>query len=156
MNIWKAIDLRLRRRPPAHGLLFLCDAGDKVLLFQWYRSSTSPTNVVISMYVMLLIGGRFSLVGNMKKRVGVGNILQSLVGNVGHVVSAKFFANADITTSRRHGGCRYHFWRDTVGTMSACPLHASTTTTTTTPPTTTTTTAAGLYTLLNHTTNRQL
>ena len=62
---------------PAHGLLFLCDAGDKVLLFQWYRSSTSPTNVVISMYVMLLIGGRFSLVGNMNMKKRVGNILRS-------------------------------------------------------------------------------
>jgi len=36
-----------------------------------------------------------------------------LVGNVGHVVSAQFFENADMTTSRRHVGdmsatCRRH------------------------------------------------
>ena len=77
MNIWKAINLRLRRRrhPPV-SLRCWRQLYGRVLLFQqWHRSSTSPTNVVISMYVMLLIDGRFSLVGNMKKRVG--NILQS-------------------------------------------------------------------------------
>ena len=81
MNIWKAIDLRLRRRPPAHG---------SITIPTWYRSSTSPTNVVISMYVMLLIGGRFSLVGNMKKRVGVGNILQSWTLDTLYDISAMY------------------------------------------------------------------
>ena len=32
------------------------------------------------------------------------SVVYYLVGNVGHVVSAKFFENADMTTSRRHVG----------------------------------------------------